>query len=367
MHEATQGSSAAPEPQSFVLRLTRGVHRAAVIRLERAGMLVIGSSDDCDVILADAGVASHHCILQKQDNRFLLRAIDGAMRIDAHQHDPGSTIAVRVGASVVIGSATFEIIPESSLAAPPEGVCEAAAEPAHVASRPRRAILTSVPLPMIASDEFEAGSQHSLLARLMRKSGLSVWLVAAAAVAMVLAAVLLALEFAGRTAQTAVTQPALPAQATPRSGDSIAHDVAEVLRLSGIACEARYSDDGTVTVSGHLGDPQQLSAVIKSRAMHEIVGLKRVAVSNVDHSGDPDQGLPIDGTRIVSVVASADPYVVTADGSRYYVGASLPQGGRLAGVREGEVLVERDGHTEHWKLTNRTRESGEYRPTVNLQ
>jgi Inner membrane component of T3SS, cytoplasmic domain len=334
MNEATQRSTAPPESQTFVLRVTRGVHRAAVIRLERAGMLVIGSGDDCDVILADAGVASHHCILQKQDNRLLLRAIDGAMGIDGHQHDPGSTLAMRVGASVVIGSATFEVIPTSSLAAPPQVVREQAtvapappevvreeAAPAP-APRPRRAILTSVPMPTIASDEFEARSQRSALGRWMLKSGLNVWLVAAAAVSIVLATVLLAVEFAGRSAQTAVTQPAELAQAISRSADAVAHDVAEVS------------------------------------------GLKRVAVSNADRSGDSDQGLPIDGTRIISVVAGADPYVITADGSRYYIGASLPQGGRLAGVAEGEVLVERDGRTEHWNLATRTRQSGEYRPVA---
>jgi hypothetical protein len=153
---------------------------------------------------------------------------------------------------------------------------------------------------------------------------------------------------------------------TARSGAAIAHDVAEVLRLSGINCEAQYNGDGTVTVSGHLGDPQSLSAIVKSRAVREIVGLRRVMAVNLDHGGAA-AGLAVDGTRIVSVVASADPYVVTADGSRYYVGASLPQGGKLAGVKEGEVLVERDGHTEHWKLADPMRADGEIRPTGNLR
>jgi type III secretion protein D len=119
-------------------------------------------------------------------------------------------------------------------------------------------------------------------------------------------------------------------------------------------------------VRGHLGDPQSLSAIVKSRAIREIVGLKRVMAVNLDHAGRA-VGLAVEGTRIVSVVASADPYVVTADGSRYYVGASLPQGGKLAGVKEGEVLVERDGHTEHWKLADPTRADGEIRPTGNLR
>jgi type III secretion protein D len=158
---------------------------------------------------------------------------------------------------------------------------------------------------------------------------------------------------------------AAAAVATSRSGVSIAHDVAEVLRLSGITCEAQYNGDGTVTVKGHLGDPQALAAIVKSRAVREIVGLKRVMAINLDRGGISMPGTTVDGTRIVSVVASADPYVVTADGSRYYVGASLPQGGRLAGVKEGEVLVERDGHTEHWKLADPTHTAGEFRPTGN--
>jgi hypothetical protein len=43
--------------------------------------------------------------------------------------------------------------------------------------------------------------------------------------------------------------------------------------------------------------------------------------------------------------------VIASDGSRYYVGATLPRGGRLAGVQDGEILVERDGQVDHVRLT----------------
>jgi hypothetical protein len=37
-------------------------------------------------------------------------------------------------------------------------------------------------------------------------------------------------------------------------------------------------------------------------------------------------------------------------------------------VKEGEVLVERDGHTEHWKLADPAHAArGEFRPTGNLR
>jgi hypothetical protein len=145
--------------------------------------------------------------------------------------------------------------------------------------------------------------------------------------------------------------------AARRPGEAVAHDVAEVLRLSGIVSKAQFTGDGAVTVTGHLGDPKALATVIQSRAMREIVGLKRVVAVNLDHPGGSAWGTSVDGTRIVSVIASEDPYVVTADGSRYYVGASLPQGGRLTGVKAGEVLVERNGKVEHWKLPE-TRSGG---------
>lgn len=70
---------------------------------------------------------------------------------------------------------------------------------------------------------------------------------------------------------------------------------------------------------------------------------------------------PLRELLIMSAVSAAQPqdslvgrssYVVTADGSRYYVGAVLPQGGKLAGVQADGMLIERNGKTEHLKLTD---------------
>jgi pSer/pThr/pTyr-binding forkhead associated (FHA) protein len=321
------------------LKVTAGVHKGAVIRLDTADMLVIGASDDCDVILADAGVSRHHCVLKRQADKFFLRAIEGALSVNGHEQDPGATIFVPARVPVVIGNATFEII--------------------------------ATALPVDAPSDVNANEQsttkvppsRSLVSQMLRRPSLSVTVAVAVVIASVFA-VRASLGISAQSAPGAAGQETAAAAVLSRSGASIAHDVAEVLRLSGITCEAQYNGDGAVTVSGHLGDPRALEAIVKSRAVREIVGLKRVLAINLDHPGGSMHGTTVDGTRIVSVVASADPYVVTADGSRYYVGASLPQGGRLAGVKEGEVLVERDGHTEHWKLADPTH-AGEFRPTRN--
>jgi len=137
----------------------------------------------------------------------------------------------------------------------------------------------------------------------------------AAIIATVSAARAISLGVSVQPAQGAAGQAIAAAAVISRSGASIAHDVAEVLRLSGITCEAQYNGTGAVTVSGHLGDPKALEAIIESRSVSEIVGLKRVLAINLDHPGGPMYGTAFDSTRILSVVASADAYVVTADTS----------------------------------------------------
>jgi Inner membrane component of T3SS, cytoplasmic domain len=318
------------EADVLALRITVGLHQGALIRLDTADLLVIGSSDDCDVILADAGVASHHCVLKKQGDKFFLRTIEGASGVGDRAQDPGATVFVPLGTPVTVGSAVLEIVNTAAVTESPAEVAQ------------------------------------TLRASLPRHSPAAVAIAAGALIVTVFAVRAISLGISAHAAQEVSGHNVPVALTTSRSGASIARDVAEVLRLSGINCEAQYSGDGTVTVSGHLGDPQSLSAIVGSRAIREIVGLKRVMAVNLDRPGKA-AGLAVDGTRIVSVVASADPYVVTADGSRYYVGAFLPQGGKLAGVKEGEVLVERDGHTEHWKLAQPARADGEFRPTGNLR
>jgi hypothetical protein len=338
------------ESELPALRITAGVHQGAVIRLDAADMLVIGSSDDCDVILADSGVTSHHCLLKKQAGQLLLRSIEGALTIKGIQQKQGETVLVSPGVPVSIGGAEFEIV-TGGVAGSGDSVASAAA------TRPSAPGPTQSRAPL---------SRAARMQQLLRSRPLSATAIAVALVGSVVAVGAVSLGNKGRLTTAAGNDSAAVAALTTRSGAAIAHDVAEVLRLSGIACEAHYNGDGTVTVRGHLGDSQTLATIVNSRAIREIVGLKRVMAINLDQAGR-SVGSAVDGTRIVSVVASADPYVVTADGSRYYVGASLPQGGRLAGVKEGEVLVERDGRTEHWKIAEPNRGRGDFRPTTNMR
>lgn len=299
----------APEPQTLSLRVVRGLHRGALTAVVPSGVLLIGAGEDCDVILRDEGVARHHCVLSNLGCRLFLRAIDEPLMLDGRPQDPGKSVGVVPGACVELGSAAFEVVTAQGSEAP---YIEKTAQPQG-----------------------------------LRRLGWAAVFVLAVGVAVACGLNPVQLGLKGRGSHVAEV-PAEPL-ASGRPGTDIARDVEEVLRLSDLACEAHYDGNGTVTVRGHLGDPKALATVIQSRAMHEIVGLKRVLAVNLDDRRG-SAASTVDSTRIVSAISGDDPYVVTADGSRYYVGAELPQGGRLAGVDGDEVLIERNGRVEHLQL-----------------
>ena len=53
------------------------------------------------------------------------------------------------------------------------------------------------------------------------------------------------------------------------------------------------------------------------------------------------------GKRVAAIVSGnppeVPPYLVTADGTRYFEGALLPTGHRIAAIGQHEVLLEKDG------------------------
>jgi hypothetical protein len=294
------------------------------------GVLMIGSAEDCDVILADPGVQGHHCLLTFQDGKVAVRPIDGAVRLGGQEHSPGSATSLGPETTVALGEAEFEVT------ANPE---------AHKSAAP--------PKPEAPDRGFVQQKLNEGWSWTARILGGRPWAAGAAAGgAMAIGCLAAVLIFGPRPRPVLIASPVtMPEAPALSSANRMLQDVAEVLRLQGIEGEATYTADGTVTVTGHLGDPRALEQAIRSRAMQDITGLKRVIAVNLDHPG-ATTGTSADRVRIVSAVSGKDPFVVTADGSRYYAGATLPQGGKLVGVEGDEILIERKGKTEHLKLTD---------------
>ena len=296
-----------------------GVHAGAIIRIAPDEAVLVGTSEDCEVILSDPGVATHHCLLAAKGTKVSVRPVSAPVLASGRRYSPGGeTAVVDIGERIELGSAVLEIVSAADL--------EVGRPQMSLQSiRPRRGFRTT----------------------LLRQSRWGIAAVLAVAVACEVHPV-------GERSDAA-TPPANMASSTQAevSADDVAHDVAEVFRLSGISADARSEGEGTVIVTGHLGEMQAVGTLVQSRAIREINGLKRVKVVNLDapRPTQPTHEEPGDSNWIVTAVASKDPYVIANDGSRYYVGATLPRGGRLAGVQDGEILVDRDGQVTHVPLS----------------
>ena len=133
-----------------------------------------------------------------------------------------------------------------------------------------------------------------------------------------------------------------------RVAEQLAAAVREVFRMNGVVAETApatsLADVGVVRVSTRVADLSQLARA-EASARRDVPGLRGLAVENERPAVPPDNAPVADdpGKRVASIVPGDSPYVVTVDGTRYFIGALLPSGHRLASITEQEVLLDKDG------------------------
>jgi type III secretion protein D len=143
-----------------------------------------------------------------------------------------------------------------------------------------------------------------------------------------------------RLEQLAVAQ-GVAAQVDAWVNEALAAALQEVLRVQGVPAEARVEERGRAHVTTHLADASRLAA-LKAVLLRDVPGVSDVVLDNVAAEGQRAHASPhVDdpGKRVSSVVPGDPPYVVTADGTRYFEGALLPTGQRVVSIREGEVVL----------------------------
>lgn len=133
-----------------------------------------------------------------------------------------------------------------------------------------------------------------------------------------------------------------------RVAENVAAGVRDVFRMRGVPVEAKagesLDDVGTVSVLAREGSDVRLM-MATATAKRDVPGLTTLKVEN-EPPRIPPPVTPVSqdpGKRISSIVPGESPYVVTADGTRYFVGALLPTGHRLSAINDQQVLLSKDG------------------------
>jgi type III secretion protein D len=126
--------------------------------------------------------------------------------------------------------------------------------------------------------------------------------------------------------------------------ETVVRAVQDVYRVQGVAAQVQATGPGSVRVSTALADPSPLPE-IEAAARRDVRGLNRLDARNQPpaHVPSPIPALDDPGKRVAGIVAGPEPYVVTADGTRYFVGALLPTGHRIVAIAGSRVELEREG------------------------
>lgn len=126
--------------------------------------------------------------------------------------------------------------------------------------------------------------------------------------------------------------------------EAVAREVAEVFRVQGVAVQARVAGPGHIVAEAAEADAARLARA-EDAARRDVRGLDRFDLRNsVQPPPAPVAPVADDPNKRIASLVPGDPaYVVTADGARYFVGAMLPSGWRLAQVAGQSVTLERDG------------------------
>jgi type III secretion protein D len=133
--------------------------------------------------------------------------------------------------------------------------------------------------------------------------------------------------------------------------DVLARDVAEVFRVNGVNVRTTVAGPGQIQAVADEPDSARL-ADAATAVRRDVRSLVRLDVKNTAKpappplpkvSADPNK-------RIVSVVPGSPGYLITADGARYFVGAMLPTGHRVARIGRASVTLELAGQTSRLEL-----------------
>ncbi len=361
MSMTNQNSFTDAEPAN-VLRILSGLHAGASRALAEQEMILVGSGEDCDIVLADQGVARHHVLINLTGGLSSLRALDAPVQVDGVPLHPGDPVELRGLQRIRIGEAAIayglETDPGWNTLLPMGADAQDAARTAKPVSRR---------LPVIAALAVLSLASLAIFAAVMPinvspvdpdtqiKSLIPEYQIASGKISKningdpVLSGTVSDDAVRQRIAQR-LQADGIVATLDLRTGEDIAADVSEILRSQKLNAKTRYLGNGVVEASGRFEDMDALRAAAQSRAMSEITGVTQVLARNYAEpdtikkagatTANPVPAVPV---RIVSVVRGQQPHLVAIDGIQYPVGADLPGRGKLVSIGESAHVVSADG------------------------
>lgn len=356
---ATNAPSGTPD-EATVLRIVAGLHAGASRALAGQEMLVVGSGEDCDIVLADTGVAAHHALFTVVGGVVTLRALDAPLRVEGRPLHPGDPVQLRALQRIDLGEAAIAFGPDDDTA------WDALFPAVAGQSRRQRARPLLRRLPLIAASAVLALAAVAVVAALLPRAepplDVPAYLQALVPQHRISQAQVgtdvNGMHVLSGTVESEAVRSAIHEQLRTaginaslalRTGEDVARDVREVFRMAGMTVRTRYLGDGAVEVDGAV-DRERFEQVLGSRAMADVDVARLVPGPHLtdaatetkakDAAAAQAEQAPVD---IVAVVRGREPYVVDSEGRQYPDGATIPGHGKLIGIASKIYVQGPDG------------------------
>ncbi|MER8667138.1 FHA domain-containing protein [Mesorhizobium sp. M0159] len=305
----------APSPDtghSIALSVTHGFHAGAEVSLVEP-QYTIGSSNESDIVLRDAGIAPIHARLRRKGSQVEIEAVGGDVTLATGEtiHE-GHGSRCRLPLTISVGEARIKLV---SLQRVPNR-WSFANRPLLVAS----SVLCAVLAISVAANGFSFAKQE-IGAKASSQDGQPV-----------------RVAFAGQAGEK-ILDDSSPAQI---------HTAAEAesqlkLRLEqfGISTLTVLQSEGRLVVSGMIpNDKSDVWAQTQSW-FDQSFGAHLPLISNV-MVGNAQQAPRL---RLQAIWYGERPYVIAADGTRYHEGAFTDDGWAVKHISETELLLTKGGAT----------------------
>jgi len=368
------------------LRILDGPQRGARAAVETGVPFVVGALRDgddtaasCDIVLNELGTTdasdSHGPVRARVtiDRRdALLEVLDGEVELDGRRHAAGRQVAWAIHAPLRIGTATIAFGRANSERWPASNAESSGAPeptPAWTNGSARRTpllrraevwlgatgavVLLACTGSLFAAHRIAAPppADPTRLATALRDGGFRTINAIAGADGRI--------ELHGRV-DTQAERSRLDEWLTQRRvqppphldvavDEQVLRDVIEVFRVNGIPVQAQVATPGHVEAESAERDVDRLARA-EEVVRRDVRGLEELKVFNTVPEEPPAPPPVVDdpNKRIASLVPASPEggpgYIVTADGARYFVGALLPSGYRIAQIEPQRLQLERDGH-----------------------
>lgn len=369
---AADSAPAAPADAGYALRILSGLHIGAGRALAEKEMVLVGSGEDCDIVLSDPGVAPHHALIGLLGGAFSVRALDAPLRIGGQPLHPGDPAELGTLQRIELGQAALAVgaVDDpawSSLLPSYDGVRTAPAPAPYMRRLPAIAAfavlsLMSVAILAAVVPKHEAAPKpQESLALLIPEYGIVDGRATVDPNGIPVLSGTVKDAATRDRIQQRLRDENISASLDLRTGEDIANDVGEVLRAQGFTTRTRWLGRGDVEVSGNFEDGGALERAVKSRAMIEVAGVRRIIPRNYQPI-DPFQAVVhktakdleaerLAGVSIVEIVRGKEPHVRGSDGSKFAIGEKLPDGSTLIGIGpEYATALDKQGQLQRVQL-----------------